>query len=51
MEEIVIDLSNADLGWNLIGSFQLDAGPNKIEQTDKSEALYVIADAIKWVKR
>jgi ABC-type transport system involved in multi-copper enzyme maturation permease subunit len=51
MEEVVIDLENAEQGWNLIGSYQLDAGPNKIEQTDKNETLYVMADAVKWVKR
>ena len=51
MEEVVIDLENTDLGWTLIGAFQLDAGPNKIEQTDKNDTLYVMADAVKWVKR
>lgn len=50
-EEVVIDLKNAEQGWNLIGSFQLDAGPNKIEQSDKNETLYVVADAVKWVKK
>ncbi|MCJ7582591.1 MAG: hypothetical protein MUP98_18915, partial [Candidatus Aminicenantes bacterium] len=51
IEEVVIDLENAEQGWNLIGSFQLDAGPNKIEQTDKNDTLYVMADAVKWVIR
>ena len=50
-EEVVIDLENAEQGWSLIGSFQLDAGPNKIEQSDKNDALYVTADAVKWVKK
>jgi hypothetical protein len=50
-DEVVIDLENADLGWNFLGSFQLDAGSNKIEQTDKNETNYVMADAIKWVKK
>ncbi len=51
IEEVEIDLTNAAQGWNLIGSFQLDAGPNKIEQTDKNDTMYVMADAVKWVKR
>lgn len=51
MEEVEIDLENAEQGWNLIGSFPLEAGPNKIELTDKNDAGYVLADAIKWVKR
>ena len=50
-EEIEIDLEDAEAGWNLIGSFQLDEGPNKIELTDKNEAGYVMADAVKWVKK
>jgi len=50
-EEVVIDLTNAEQGWNLIGSFQLEAGPNKIEQSDKNDTMYVMADAVKWVKR
>jgi hypothetical protein len=51
IEEIAIDLENAEQGWNLIGTFQLDAGPNKVEQTDRSGTTYVVADAVKWVKR
>lgn len=50
-EEVEIDLEDAEPGWTLIGSFTLDAGPNKIELTDKNEAGYVVADAVKWVKK
>jgi len=50
-DEVQIDLLSTEQGWNFIGSFQLDAGPNKVEQTDKNDTLYVMADAIKWVKR
>ena len=50
-EDIEIDLEEAESGWVLIGSFQLEAGPNKIELTDKNEAGYVLADAVKWVKK
>jgi hypothetical protein len=51
VEEVVIDLENAEEGWNLIGTFELDAGPNRIEQTDRSDVGYVLADAVKWVKK
>ena len=51
IEEVEIDLSNTELGWNLIGTFPLDAGPNTIELSDKNEAGYVVADAVKWVKK
>ena len=50
-EEVEIDLEDAESGWALIGSFQLEAGPNKVELTDKNEAGYVLADAVKWVKK
>ena len=51
IEEVEIDLNNAELGWNLIGSFPLDAGPNNIELSDKNNGGYVMADAVKWVKK
>jgi len=51
IEEVEIDLNNTELGWNLIGTFQLDAGPNTIELSDKNKAGYVVADAVKWVKK
>ncbi len=50
-EDVEIDLEEAESGWVLIGSFQLEAGPNKVELTDKNEAGYVLADAVKWVKK
>lgn len=50
-EEVAFDLADSDSGWNLIGTFQLDAGPNTIELSDKNDAGYVLADAVKWVKK
>ena len=50
-EEVVVDLNNAPAGWNLIGEFRLLAGKNTIELTDKNEERYVIADAVKWVRK
>jgi len=51
IEELEIDLEDAESGWNLIGSFHLEAGQNKIELIDKNDAGYVVADAVKWVKK
>lgn len=51
IEEVEVDLENAELGWNLIGTFPLAAGPNSIQLSDKNDAAYVVADAVKWVKR
>jgi len=48
-EEIVVDLKEAQAGWTLIGGFQLDAGENRIEMTDRNEERFVLADAVKWV--
>jgi ABC-type transport system involved in multi-copper enzyme maturation permease subunit len=50
-EEVVVDLNDAPAGWNLIGEFRLLAGKNTIELTDMNEARYVIADAVKWVRK
>lgn len=50
-EEIAIDLKDAQPGWNLLGTFRLTAGKNRIELTDKNDLGYVSADAVKWIKR
>ena len=51
IEEVEVDLENAEQGWNLIGTFPLEAGPNKVELSDKNDAGFVLADAVKWVKK
>jgi hypothetical protein len=48
-EEVIVDLRDAQPGWSLIGNFQLAAGENFIEMTDKNDQRFVLADAIKWV--
>ncbi len=50
-EDVEIDLEEAESGWVLIGTFQMEAGPNRLELTDKNEAGYVLADAVKWIKK
>jgi len=50
-EEVVFNLKEAEAGWNLLGTFQLSAGKNRVELTDKNSGRYVSADAIKWIKR
>ena len=49
-EEVVIDLKDAQSGWNLIGTFRLAAGRNTIEMTDRNDTVYVLADAVKWAR-
>ena len=50
-EEINIDVSSADSGWNILGSYYLSEGAAKVELSNKSNEGVVIADAVKWVKR
>jgi len=51
VEEVVIDLREAQAGWTLIGNFRLAAGENLVELTDKNEERFVLADAVKWVQQ
>jgi len=50
-EETLLDLRNAEEGWNPLGSYYLSEGETKVEMTNESSARVVLADAIKWVKR
>gem|GEM_PF-912755 len=50
MEEIVVDLRDAQPGWNVIGTFRLASGPNKVEMTDRNDTVFVLADAVKWAR-
>jgi len=51
VEELAVDLKDAEDGWNHLGTFPLSAGKNRIELTDKNDVRYVTADAVKWVKK
>ncbi|MCX6563356.1 MAG: hypothetical protein NTU60_07090 [Candidatus Aminicenantes bacterium] len=50
VEEVVVDLKDAQTGWNLIGTFRLAAGRNTIELSDRNDSVYVLADAVKWAR-
>lgn len=51
VEEILLDLDDAEEGWNYLGTYRLPNGPNKIEMSDKNRTQVTTADAVKWVKR
>ena len=51
VEDVGLDLHNAEAGWNLLGSYRLAAGPAYVELSDRSSSRAVIADAVKWVRR
>ncbi|MCG8309543.1 MAG: hypothetical protein MI975_19260 [Cytophagales bacterium] len=50
IDDVEIDLANAEEGWNLMGNFYLSSGPAKVVLSNKTEGNLVIADAVKWVK-
>ena len=50
-EEVILDIGNAEEGWNYLGTFYISSGVTKLELTNNSDGPMVLADAIKWVKR
>ncbi|MDN5216330.1 hypothetical protein QQ020_29955 [Fulvivirgaceae bacterium BMA12] len=50
-DEITVDISRAERGWNFIGSFYFSNGTAKVTLSDESENRSVFADAVKWVKQ
>jgi len=50
VEEVKLDPDDAEIGWNLLGSYYVSSGTVKVELTNKSNGKVVVADAIKWVK-
>lgn len=49
-DEVVLDLNLAEPGWNLLGTFRLSAGQNRVELTDQGTTAFVTADAVRWVR-
>jgi hypothetical protein len=50
-DDVVLDINGAVPGWNYLGSYYLSAGNAKVELTNESKGILVVADAVKWVKR
>ncbi len=50
-DEAVLEMEDAEQGWNFLGSFYFSAGEALIEITNESEGRAVIADAVKFVKQ
>ncbi|MBI9073022.1 MAG: hypothetical protein JEY94_15580 [Melioribacteraceae bacterium] len=48
VEDVEVEINNADKGWNLLGRYYFSEGNCKVELTDEGEGL-IIADAIKWI--
>ena len=51
VEEATVDLNAATEGWHFLGSYYFSKGDAKIELSNETEEKFVIADAVKWVKR
>ena len=51
VEEITLDYENAESGWNNLGRYHLSPDTAKVVLTNKSAGMFVIGDAVKWVKQ
>lgn len=47
-DEISWDATAANIGWNLVGQFELPAGDVRVELSDETDGRLVVADAIGW---
>ena len=47
-ETVSYDASVGIVGWNLVGQFQLPAGEVRVEISDQTDGMLVVADAIAW---
>lgn len=50
-DEINYNITNAERGWNYLGSYYFDETGGSVILTDKCDLRSVYADAIKWVKQ
>jgi hypothetical protein len=50
-DETVLFPDQCEDGWNLLGRYYFEKGEAVVELSDESPVLYVIADAVKWVKK
>jgi ABC-type transport system involved in multi-copper enzyme maturation permease subunit len=47
-EPVAYDAAVGVVGWNLVGEFDLPAGEVRVELSDKTDGMLVIADAFAW---
>lgn len=50
-EETVLEIENAEDGWNFLGGFYFSADSARVELTNESPGRVVMADAVKWVRK
>ena len=51
VEDLDLDVQEAEEGWNHLGTYRLAAGPAHVELSDRGTGRCIIADAVKWVKK
>ena len=51
VDEVELDVSNPQEGWNLLGTYFFSKGPAVVELSDLSKGRVVYADALKWVQQ
>jgi hypothetical protein len=47
-EAVGYDAAVSNVGWNLVGEFELPAGEVRVEISDRTDGAIVIADALRW---
>jgi hypothetical protein len=47
-EPVAYNASVGIVGWNLVGEFELPAGEVRVELSDRTDGMLVIADAFAW---
>jgi len=51
VDEVRLDISNPQEGWNLLGTYFFSKGPAMVELSDLSRGRIVYADAVRWVQQ
>ncbi|MCU4164903.1 hypothetical protein [Carboxylicivirga caseinilyticus] len=50
-EEVELNVTQDNNGWLSLGDYYFSEGPTTIKLSDQTNSDYVIADAVKWVKK
>ncbi len=51
VDDQILVMHQCPLGWNLLGTYYFSKGRATVELTDESPKWFIMADAVKWVKK
>jgi len=51
IDDPVMAVFDCIAGWNLLGTYYFSKGKAEVELTDESPKYFILADAVKWVKK